>query len=125
MKFKEIALVTGGAFIITISEFLRNEVILKDRWIEQFDLHGLVFETALINGILWFAWSVLLSYVIYELSKVFTFMQTLILVWLAGFLMMWIVAFNLQVLPLSLLLFAVPWSILEIAVVLKVFAKLR
>jgi hypothetical protein len=56
----------------------------------------------------------LLAYVLYELLQKFSLKKSIIFTWIPSFLMMWIVIFNLQTLPLDILIFAVPLSLLEI-----------
>ena len=101
---------------ITASEFVRNEFLLKGYWVAHYQSLNLKFETLPFNGILWLVWSFILAYVIIELLKYFSFLHTLLIAWLAAFVMMWITVYNLQVLPLKLLLAAVPLSLLEVVV---------
>jgi hypothetical protein len=53
--------------------------------------------------------------IVYLLHKLSAF-QTAVVSWIFGFLMMWLVASNLIVLPMALLLFAIPLSIIEVTV---------
>jgi hypothetical protein len=117
------AVIAAGIWV-TISEFVRNEFLFKSYWASHFSAIGLTFETLPLNGLLWMAWSFVLSYLIFRLLQKFSFKETVFLAWLAAFLMMWITAFNLQVLPVSLLLFAVPLSILEVTVAGLIIEKL-
>lgn len=114
-----------SALWIGFSEFLRNEFLFKNYWIEHFSSLGLVFETLPINGVLWFAWSIGLAYLILRLLEKFSFQDTVFLAWISSFVMMWITAYNLQVLPLELLLFAVPLSIIEVVVAAMIIIKLK
>jgi hypothetical protein len=61
-------------------------------------------------------WSFTLAYVIFKLSQKFSFKEAILLSWLAAFVMMWVTVYNLQVLPLKLLVAAVPLSLFEVAV---------
>lgn len=115
MKRNALAVLFAGIWI-TLSEFLRNELLFKSYWTDHYESLGLEFETLLVNGFWWFVWSLLLSLFIYRLLTRFSFVETVILSWVAAFVMMWITAYNLQVLPLGLLTFAVPLSILEVLV---------
>lgn len=108
--------VTAAGLWITFFEFLRNELLFKHYWIKHFQSIGLSFATKPINGILWMLWSFGLAYLIYRIAKFFSFRETLLLAWISAFAMMWIVAYNLQVLPLKLLFVAIPLSLLEITV---------
>lgn len=113
MKNNFLAIFLAGIWI-TISEFVRNEVICKQYWIDHFAELGLSFETLPINGFFWLLWSMIFAYVVYHLLTKFSLRETCLLAWLFGFVMMWLVVFNLQVLPVSLLIFAIPLSIIEV-----------
>jgi hypothetical protein len=123
MKKTILAIFLSGLWI-NISEFVRNEFALKHYWIEHFNSLGLKFETLPANGILWVIWSFLLSYVIFELLQKFSLKKVVFLAWLLAFLMMWIVIFNLQILPLGILVFAVPLSVLEVFIAAVIIKKI-
>jgi hypothetical protein len=118
---KKIILTLGLATLwITISEFLRNEFLFKSYWINHFESLGLTFETLSINGILWLIWSFGLAFLILKLLEKFSFKETIFLSWISAFLMMWITTYNLQVLPVGLLIFAIPLSLFEVYVAGKI-----
>lgn len=117
------SIIAAGIWII-LSEFLRNEFLFKSYWVEHFSSMGLPFETLPINGIFWLVWSFILAYVIFSLLQKFSFIKAMVLSWLTAFLMMWIALYNLQVLPLNLLLFAIPLSIIEVAVAGYIIEKM-
>ena len=98
---------------ISISEFIRNEFLLKSFWIKHYQSLGMVFPSAPVNGAVWGIWSLLFAVAIFILSKKFTLLQTTLLAWFVGFVMMWVVLGNLGVLPAGLLIYAVPLSFLE------------
>lgn len=98
---------------ISISEFLRNEVLLRNYWTSHYRSLGLVFPSEPVNGAMWGVWSLLFAIAIFILSKKFNLIQTTLLSWLMGFILMWVVAWNLDVLPSGLLYVAVPLSLLE------------
>lgn len=109
---------------ITFWELLRNEILFKSYWLNHFESLGLEFATLAINGILWTVWSLLLAIFIFKLLQKFTLKEVLILAWIPAFLMMWITAFNLQMLPLSLLFFAIPLSLIEVLVAVLILRRL-
>jgi len=121
---KLFAVVAAGIWII-ISEFLRNEVLFKSYWMEHFRGLGLSFETLPINGVFWSLWSFGQAYLILRLLEKFSFPDTVLLAWLVCFPMMWLVLFNLQVLPVALLLFAVPLSLFEVVVAGWIVVKMK
>lgn len=98
---------------ISISEFVRNEFLLKSYWINHYDNLGLVFPSNPVNGAIWGIWSLCFAIAIYIVSTKFTLLQTTILSWFVGFVFMWLVVGNLGVLPYSILPFAIPLSIVE------------
>jgi hypothetical protein len=98
---------------ISLSEFLRNEVLFRDLWITHYDSLGLVFPADPINGAIWGLWSFLFAGVIYILSWRFNLWETTFLSWFVAFIMMWVVIGNLDVLPFALLPYAIPLSWME------------
>ncbi|MDD8019326.1 MAG: hypothetical protein PHP42_13220 [Bacteroidota bacterium] len=98
---------------INASEFFRNEVLLKSYWVSHYQSLGLTFPSAPINGMMWIAWGFLFAIAIYIISRKFDLIQTTLLGWFTAFVLMWVVTWNLNVLPISILLYAVPLSLLE------------
>ena len=105
--------VAAAAIWISISEFFRNEVLLKSYWVEHYDNLGLVFPSEPVNGAVWGLWSLLFALLIFFISRKFKLLQTTIISWFAGFILMWVVAVNLAVLPYGILFAAIPLSLLE------------
>jgi hypothetical protein len=66
MKKTIASIILAGTWI-TISEFVRNELLLKEYWVRHYNSIGLQFETLPLNGILWMVWSYALAYVMYRL----------------------------------------------------------
>ncbi|UUV21395.1 hypothetical protein [Paenimyroides aestuarii] len=99
---------------ISISEFVRNEFLLKSYWIEHYESMGLVFPSEPINGAIWGLWSLCFAISIYIFSQKFTLAQTTFISWFVGFVCMWLVIGNMNVLPFKILPFAIPLSILEV-----------
>lgn len=88
--------------------------------------HWLRAHAAGRQHILWMIWSFALAYVIFRFLQKFSLQETIFLAWLPAFVMMWIVIYKLQVLPLRLLIFAVPLSLLEVlvaALIIRTLAK--
>jgi hypothetical protein len=98
---------------ISISEFVRNEFIVKKHWSEHYKSLGLVFPSQPINGAVWGLWSLCFAIAIFIISKKFSLIQTTLLSWFVAFVMMWIVIGNMNVLPFGLLYAAIPLSLLE------------
>lgn len=113
---KRIALATLAAGVwINVSEFLRNEILFKGHWLAKYETLGLEFPSAPVNGALWGLWGFIFAGCIVAVRRQSTFAGTVALCWTLGFALMWIVIGNLNVLPLTLLPIAVPWSLAEVA----------
>ena len=98
---------------ISISEFGRNEFLLKTYWTTHFENLGIVFPSEPINGAVWGLWSLCFAIAIFTIGKKFSLVQTTLLSWFVGFVLMWISSGNMGVLPFGLLIYAVPLSLLE------------
>lgn len=98
---------------ISLSEFVRNEFLAKSYWTNHYESLGLTFPSEPVNGAVWGLWSLLFAIAIYVLSKKFSLLETTLLSWFVGFVLMWVVVGNLGVLPFRLLYLAVPLSLLE------------
>lgn len=109
---------------ITAFEFLRNGILFKSYWTGHFSGLGLTFQTTPLNGVLWLVWSLFLALMVQQMLCRFSLRTAVALSWLAAFPMMWIALFNLQVLPIGLLTFAVPLSLIEVAVAALIIRKL-
>jgi hypothetical protein len=109
---------------ISISEFLRNEILFKSYWTNHYDSLHLKFPSEPINGAMWGVWSLCLSIGIFILSRKFNLLQTAATAWFFGFVMMWVVIGNLSVLPFALLPIAIPLSVLETVVASWIIKKL-
>ena len=109
---------------ISVSEFARNELLVKSYWIRHYESLGLTFPSELINGAIWGLWSLLFAIAIYIISRRFSLLETTLLAWFVGFVLMWVVIWNLNVLPPGLLLIAVPLSLLEAFVATWIIERL-
>ncbi len=99
---------------ISLSEFLRNQILFKTFWTDHYQALGIPFPAEPINGAVWGIWSLMLAIVIFYLSRRYTLAGTTILAWFAAFPMMWVVIGNLSVLPYGILVYAIPLSLLEV-----------
>ncbi len=83
-------------------------LILESYWIEKYQSMNLVFPTGLTNNIVWMIWGFMLATIIFILSKKFSPLQTTLISWFAAFAMMWVIVWNIGVLPTGMLLFNIP-----------------
>jgi hypothetical protein len=107
-----IAVILTGIWV-NASEFVRNEVLLKKYWVDHYQSLGMTFPSEPKNGMIWVAWGFLFAMAIYWVSRKFNLIHTALLSWLMAFVLMWVVALNLNVLPSAILIYAVPLSLLE------------
>jgi hypothetical protein len=113
-QFKTIILPVLLATVwISISEFVRNEILLKSLWIKHYKELGLTFPSAPVNGAVWGIWSLMFAIAVFIIARRFTLWGTTVLSWFVAFPMMWLVLGNLSVLPHILVLYALPLSLLE------------
>jgi hypothetical protein len=110
---------------IGVSEFVRNEILFPAYWVEHYRSLGLEFPSEPINGAVWGIWSLCFAMAIYIISTKFSLVQTFLLSWFVGFVLMWLVIGNMDVLPFGILPFAVPLSMLEALVATYIIFKMK
>jgi hypothetical protein len=88
-------------------------VLFKKYWIAHYQSLGMTFPSEPLNGMIWIVWGFLFSIAIYLISRKFNLIQTTLICWFMGFVLMWITIGNLNVLPSAILIYAVPLSLLE------------
>ena len=109
---------------ISLSEFVRNEFLVKSFWIKHYQELGLTFPSEPVNVAIWGIWSLLFAMTIYIIAKKFTLIQSTLLSWFVGFVLMWVAIGNLGVLPYGLLVYAIPLSFLEAFIAALIIKKL-
>ena len=110
---KKVIALLSATLWIGISEFIRNQFLLKRFWIDHYKSLGLVFPLEPVNGAIWGIWSVMFAVLILILAQKFSLIQTALISWFAAFVMMWVTIGNLMVLPFGILWYAVTLSLLE------------
>ncbi len=110
---------------ISISEFSRNEFLLKSFWIKHYKEMGLTFPESPVNGVIWGIWSLMFAIAVFIIARKFTLWETTFLSWFVAFPMMWLVLGNLAVLPHMLVLYALPLSLLESYISTLIVIKIR
>ncbi|HPE56264.1 MAG TPA: hypothetical protein P5514_13500 [Bacteroidales bacterium] len=123
-KFKPVFAVILATIWISISEFVRNEFILKSYWTEHYQNLGLTFPSEPINGAIWGIWSLFFAIGIFLIAKKFSLWHTTFISWWMGFVLMWVVTGNMAVLPFDILPFAIPLSLLEAFLASLIIKKL-
>lgn len=121
---KQAFALTAATIWISLSEFFRNQYLLKDLWIQHYAQQGLVFPASPVNGAFWGVWSLFFAVFIFILARKFSTTGTTLIAWLAGFGLMWICTGNLGVLPFGILWAAIPLSLLECFVATWIIRKI-
>ncbi len=96
---------------INISITIGWILILKSYWIEKYQSLNLVFPIGITNNIVWMIWGFMLATIVFILSKKFTVLQTTFLAWFVAFIMLWVIIWNVGILPTGMLLFNIPNSL--------------
>lgn len=109
---------------IGISEFVRNEFLVKSYWTKHYENMGLVFPSEPINGAVWGIWSLCFAIAIFIIARKFTLLETTLISWFFGFVLMWLVIGNMNVLPFGILPFAIPLSLLEVYIATLIIKKM-
>jgi hypothetical protein len=107
-----LAIALAGVWV-GLCEFVRNQFLLIGQWKAHYQGMGLTFPSSPVNGAMWMVWSFLMAGMTFAISRRFSLWQTTLVVWVMGYVMMWVVIWNLLVLPPGILPIAVPFSLVE------------
>ncbi|RAP32446.1 hypothetical protein DID75_04955 [Candidatus Marinamargulisbacteria bacterium SCGC AG-410-N11] len=119
MKQTFLAILLTGVWM-NLSEFIRNELLFKSYWVDFYTTIGLPWPSAPINGAVWCLWSFLFSVGLIELIKYFSILKSSLISWGLAYALMWIVLLNLGVMPKQLLIWAIPWSFIQVLIAAKI-----
>jgi hypothetical protein len=122
---KSFIAIISATIWISLSEFGRNEFLLKEFWVNHYAGLGLVFPGEAVNGMIWGVWSLLLAVFIFIISRKFSLVSTTFITWLAAFVLMWLVVGNMAVLPFGILVYAIPLSLIEVALASWIILKIQ
>lgn len=109
---------------VNVSEFFRNQVLLKTYWVDHYQSLGMTFPSEPQNGLIWVAWGFLFAIAIYLISRKFNLIQTTLISWFMAFVLMQVVTWNLNNLPNAILIYAVPLSLLEAFIGSYIYKKM-
>jgi hypothetical protein len=110
---------------VSISEFVRNQILLKSLWSKHYNELGLTFPTDPVTGAAWGIWSLMFAIAVFFIARKFDLWETTFLSWFVAFAMMWLVLGNLEVLPHMLVIYALPLSIFEAFVAAWIIKKFQ
>ncbi len=98
---------------INLSETLRWEFLAKPLWIEQHKSMGIVLPQEPVNMIIWMIWGFIFATVIFIFSRKFNLWQTTFLSWFLFLAVLWLVLWNLGLLPDGLVQLGTPLGLIE------------
>ncbi|RJP69722.1 MAG: hypothetical protein C4539_07360 [Ignavibacteriales bacterium] len=101
---------------INIFETIRWILFAKPKMDMHFKALNLVLPNEPINNILWFIWGIIMAIMIFIISKKFRTLETTFIVWITVYVMHWIALWNSAVLPINILLLAVPLTFINVLV---------
>ena len=114
---KHFALAVAASGIwMNISEFVRNELVLKHYWVDGFKEIGLTFPSAPVNDAVWVLWVFIFVTCLTWLITQLDVLKSAIIAWMIGFVLLWIAMRNMGILPKGILYWAIPWSFIEVYV---------
>ena len=109
---------------MNVNEFVRNELVVKHLWVEGFDAIGLGFPSSPVNGAVWGLWALIFIAMLSWLCTRFSVLESCLIAWFTGFVLMWIALWNMGVLPENIIYWAVPWSFIEVYVAAFICARI-
>ncbi len=104
-------LITG--IWINFSESIRWIFLVEPFWIEKYQELNITFPDENVNMFAWMIWGFFYATTIFIISRKFNLGQTTFLSWFVAFAMMWVIVWNVGVLPTGMLWFNIPLSLIE------------
>ena len=98
---------------MNVAGTIRWIYLIEPYWLEKYNYLDLVFPSATINNITWMIWGFMFAMVIFILSRKFNLIQTTLLSWFMVYVMMWVVVWNVGVLPTDMLWVNIPLGFLD------------
>lgn len=123
MKKYLLAFLASGIWI-NVSEFVRNELVIKKLWVDGFHEMGLIFPSAPINGAVWGLWAFIFAAILMQLCIRFNTLHSALIAWTSGFVLFWLATMNMGVLPSGVLYWAIPWSFVEVYIAALICTKI-
>ncbi len=109
---------------INLSETLRWIFLAKPCWLEHHQNLGIVLPEEPINMIIWMIWGFIFATTIFIFSRKFNLWQTTFLSWFLFLPLLWIVLWNLGLLPEGIVLIAAPLGLIEAFIAALICQKL-
>ena len=113
---KTIWLVIIISIWINIAETLRWILFAKPYFIKHFINRNIEPPGGALYLIIWFVWGILISVIIFFISKKFSLLKSTLIIWFAVFSGIWIMLFNLNVITVPILLILMSFCFVEILI---------
>ena len=110
---KTVAPILLAGIWLNVSGTIRWIYLIEPYWLEKYNYLNLVFPAELVNNMVWMIWGFLFAIAIFILSKKFNLMQTTLLSWFMVYVMMWVIVWNVGVLPTGMLWMNIPLSLFD------------
>lgn len=101
---------------INIFETLRWLLFAKPDIDMHFKGANLVLPNEPLNNILWLIWGIIISVMIFIISKKYSVLKTSFIVWITVYVLHWIALWNMAVLPINILWLAVPLTFINVLI---------
>ena len=101
---------------INIAETLRWILFAKPYFIKHFQNRNIEPPGGPFYLIIWFVWGILISVIIFNISKKFSLLNSTLIIWFTVFSGIWIMLFNLKVITISILLILMSFCFIEILI---------
>lgn len=98
---------------INLSETLRWEFLVKKYWIEHHQNLGIVLPEEPVNMLVWMCWGFIFAATIFIFTRKFNLWQTTLFSWFLMLVLLWVVLWNIGLLPDGLVPIAAPLGLLE------------
>jgi Na+-transporting NADH:ubiquinone oxidoreductase subunit NqrE len=122
--FQNFLAVVLTTFWISLSEFFRNEILLKSLWQEHFQKLGIFLPSQNITMAFWGIWSFMFTGAIYNIAKKFPLAGTALLSWFVAFPMMWVMLGFLGIMSHNYMLYSTPLTLIETFVAAFIIKKI-
>ncbi len=99
---------------INLAETLRWILFAKPYFINHFQNRNIEPPGGPLYLIIWIVWGILLSLIIFIISKKFSLLKSTLIIWFAVFSGIWIMLFNLKVITIPILLILMSFCFMEI-----------
>ncbi len=113
---KTIWLVIIISIWINAAETIRWILFAKPYFLKYFQNRNIEPPGGLLYLIIWLVWGILISVIIFNISKKFSLLKSTLIIWFAVFSGIWIMLFNLKVITIPVLLILMSFCFIAILI---------